>query len=199
MLPVKFYGKKVLAVFRCGSYLHEVQSENSDKDYTVILKNYKDIRVEKRDKVDFFLFGLEPFKRATRFDNRILDYFLLWMDNTLVARENLEYLDESFKDEFDEIINIDWGKYLTTWLRTNIQYFTSCLEGLINEKSLYNLYRIRSLIKHYQATGRFEYYLSEEDKELIIDYKNRQENLEKHRASFKEILLYLNKFLDKEE
>jgi len=189
----------VLAIYRCGSYLHGVQSETSDRDYTVILKNYKDIRIEKQDGLDFFLFGLEPFKRATHFDPRILDYFLIWMDNTLLAKENLEYIEESFKEEFEQIINIDWDKYMTTWLKLNIQYFSACLAGLINEKSLYNLYRIRSLIRHYQDTGEFEYHLSGGDKEFIIDYKNKHANLEKHRANFKEILEFLKAFLDKEE
>ena len=199
MLPDKFYGKKVLAIYRCGSYIHGVQSGDSDKDYVVILKNYRDIRLEKREREDFFLFGLEQFKRALQFDNRVLDYYLLWMDNTLLAADNLEFIDDEFKEEFNRIIHIDWQKYLTVWLRINVDYFAACYEGLINEKSLYNLYRIRSLIKHYQATGRFEYFLSDEDREFIIEYKNKHVNLEKHRANFKEILEFLKAFLDKEE
>jgi len=199
MLPDKFYGKKVLAIYRCGSYIHGVQSETSDRDYTVILRNYKDIRLEKQDGVDFFLFGLEPFKRATHFDPRILDYFLIWMDNTLLAKENLEYIDKGFKDEFEQIIEIDWDKYLTTWLKLNIQYFSACLAGLINEKSLYNLYRIRSLITHYEKTGKFAYYLDPEDKKLMIDYKNKKLHLDQHHANFKAILDYLKDFLAKEE
>ena len=199
MLPDKFYGKKVLAIYRCGSYIHGVQSDDSDKDYVVILKNYRDIRLEKRENVDFILFGLEPFRRALRFDNRILDYYLIWMDNTLLALDNLEFIDEEFKEEFHRIIHIDWKKYLTVWLRINIDYFSACFEALINEKSLYNLYRIRSLIRHYQDSGKFEYHLSDGDKEFIIDYKNKHANLEKHRANFKEILEFLKGFLDKEE
>lgn len=199
MLPDKFYGKKVLAIYRCGSYIHGVQNDDSDKDYVVILKNYQDIRLEKREKVDFFLFGVEPFKRALHFDKRVLDYYLLWMDNTLLASENIEFIAEEFKEEFYKIIKIDWDKYLTAWLRVNVEYFTACFEGLINEKSLYNLYRVRSLIEHYQATGRFEYYLSEKDRDLIIEYKNKQANLEKHRVNFREILEYLKTFLEKEE
>lgn len=198
MLPDNFYGKKVLAIYRCGSTIHGVQSDESDKDYVVILKNYRDIRLDKREKIDYFLFGLEPFKRALQFDPRVLDYYLLWMDNTLLAVDNLEYIDEEFKEEFYRIIHIDWQKYLTVWLKINVDYFSACCEALVNEKSLYNLYRIRSLIRHYQDIGRFEYYLSDGDRELIIDYKNKQANLEKHRGNFKEILEFLKTFLEKE-
>lgn len=198
MLPDNFYGKKVLVIYRCGSTINGVQSDESDKDYVVILKNYRDIRLDKREKIDYFLFGLEPFKRALQFDARVLDYYLLWMDNTLLAVDNLEYIDEEFKEEFYRIIHINWQKYLTVWLKINVDYFSACYDALVNEKSLYNLYRIRSLIQHYQDTERFEYYLSEKDKELIIDYKNKHANFEKHRANFKEILEFLKTFLEKE-
>lgn len=198
MLPDKFYGKKVLAIFRCGSTLFGVEGERSDKDYIVILENYKDIIVDKRDGVDYFLFGLERFKQALRFDNSVLDYFLIWIDNTLLAKANLEYLDESFKDEFMAIIDIDWEQYLPVWLQINIDYFTACYEGLVREKSLYNLYRIRSLIENYQNTGTFTYFLSDADRELIVSYKNRQEYIEVHRQNFHDILIYLKTFLKEE-
>ena len=85
------------------------------------------------------------------------------------------------------------------WLRINYEYFSACFDGHINEKTLYNLYRLRSLLVHYENTRKFEYYLSAEDKALIIDYKNKKENLEKHYANFKTIFAFIKKVLDKEE
>ncbi len=189
----------MLAIFLCGSYLHGLSSETSDKDYIVILQNYKEVRVYKEDGVDYFLFGLDAFKRALQFDNHILDYFLLWMDNTLIVKDHLLFIDEGFVEEFNRIINIDWNKHLLTWLRINVNYFTVCLDGLINEKSLYNLYRVRSLMVNYENTGEFRYCLSEQDRALIIDYKTDRANTDKHYKNFQGILRYLSTFLGKGE
>ena len=199
MFPDKFYGKKVLAIFPCGSFLYELNGEKSDKDYTVILQNFKEVRVYKEEGVDYFLYGLEAFKKALHFDNSVLDYHLLWMDNTLIAKEHLLYIDESFVDEFNHIINIDWDTYLMTWLRINVEYYTACLDGLMNEKSLYNLYRVRSLMVNFEKIRKFTYYLSEEDRALIHDFKNKRQNISQHYKNFKEILEYLGTFLRREK
>ena len=199
MFPAKFYGKKVLAIFPCGSFLYDLNGEKSDKDYTVILQSFKEVRVYKEEGVDYFLYGLEAFKKALHFDKSVLDYHLLWMDNTLIAKEHLLYIDESFVDEFNRIINVDWDRYLITWLRINVEYFTACLDGLMNEKSLYNLYRVRSLMVNFEKTGIFTYYLSEGDRALILDYKNNRKNISQHYENFKGILKYLGTFLGREE
>ena len=88
MLPVSIYGKKVLAIYRCGSVLHGVEKDDSDRDFIVILKNYNDVRLCKVDNADYFLFGVNKFKQAVNFDRRIADYYLIWLDNTLIAKEN---------------------------------------------------------------------------------------------------------------
>ncbi|MGI6714553.1 MAG: hypothetical protein ACOX3K_05895 [Bacilli bacterium] len=199
MLPVSIYGKKVLAIYRCGSVLHGVEKDDSDRDFIVILKNYNDVRLCKVDNADYFLFGVNKFKQAVNFDRRIADYYLIWLDNTLIAKENTLFVDESFKEEYYALINIDWKKHFKVWLRINYEYFSACFDGHINEKTLYNLYRLRSLLVHYENTRKFEYYLSAEDKALIIDYKNKKENLEKHYANFKTIFAFIKKVLDKEE
>lgn len=199
MLPVSIYGKKVLAIYRCGSVLHGVEKDDSDRDFIVILKNYNDVRLCKVDNADYFLFGVNKFKQAVNFDRRIADYYLIWLDNTLIAKENTLFVDESFKEEYYALINIDWKKYFKVWLRINYEYFSACFDGHINEKTLYNLYRLRSLLVNYENTRKFEYYLSAEDKALIIDYKNKKENLEKHYANFKTIFAFIKKVLDKEE
>jgi len=199
MLSGSIFGKKILAIYRCGSAIYAVEGAESDQDFTVILEDYNEIITYKEDGNDYFLYGVESYKRALNFDDYILEYFLLWVDNTLLAKDNLLYIDSDFVDEFNKLIKVDWDKHLLKWLAINVDYYDFCFKNLLNEKSLYNLYRIRSLMKHYEATGKFEYYLSEEDKNLIIDYKNRQANLAQHQANFKQILEYLKTFLIKEE
>ena len=63
-------------------------------------------------------------------------------------------------------------------------------ENYKEEKSLYHLYRVESLIRHYKETGKFEYYFSKENFELAKDLKTNL-NIEKHLPRLQEIFSYL--------
>ncbi len=108
----------------------------------------------------------------------------------MLAKENIVYVDESIKDSLDEFLYIDFKKYFKDWLYRLITYFGIRLENYREEKSLYHLYRVESFIKHYKETGKFEYYFSEENKELAKDLKTTLD-IEKHLPRLKEIFSYL--------
>ena len=77
--------------------------------------------------------------------------------------------------------------------QTDEQYLMNLrtvIENYKEEKSLYHLYRVESLIKHYKETGKFEYYFSEENKELAKDLKTTLD-IEKHLPRLQEIFSYL--------
>jgi hypothetical protein len=196
MLPDNFYGFKVIAIYRCGSRILGVESSESDEDYTVILGDYHGSGVEKQEGTDFFLFGIEDYKKATQIEDGILPYFTIWIDNVLLAQRNLVYIEPDFKNQFEEIINAPWPEErIKKWVKSNVDYFRAFYFGGGNEKSLYNLYRVRSLIAHYKRTGRFEAFLSKKDKELILDYKVKKQNLEIHKKNFEAIFAYLESFI----
>ena len=116
--------------------------------------------------------------------------FLCWLDNTLLAKENLVYVDESIKDNIDEFLYIDFKRHFKDWLYRLITYFGIRLENYKEEKSLYHLYRVESLVRHYKETGKFEYYFSKENYELAKDLKTKL-NIEEHLPKLKEIFSYL--------
>lgn len=199
MLPDNFYGFPVLVIYKCGSEIYGLANETSDADYTVIVDGYDGLNVEKEDGVDYFVFGLSKFKELVTFVPSNLSYFLLWMDNTLVAESNLVFIDEEFRDEFLALINIDWAKYFKAWLRINYDYFKVCFEAKVNLKVLYNLYRVRSLVSNYEATGTFAHTISEEDLALMQSYKNEVSNKDEHYKNFAAILVYLKEVLERED
>lgn len=200
MLRDSFFGKKVLAMYRCGSAIYGFNASQSDLDYTVILSDFEGIRLLVEDGVDYFIYGYETFKRVVNFDDEnILNSFIMWIDNVLLVKDNLVLIDDSFAAEFDELVKIDWNRHFKKWLKINLDYFTAIFTLGINVKPLYNLYRIRSLVKHYKDTGIFEYYLSDQDRELIIDYKINKTTSSAHDSNFINILEYLRSLIAEED
>ena len=144
-------------------------------------------------------FNILPyFEKLKKFDKGCLTYFLVWIDNLLIAKENIVYIDDSIKDKLDEFIKVDFKAHFKDWLYRVIAYFGIRLQNYKEEKSLYHLYRVESLIKHYKETGKFEYYFSKENKELAMDLKTNL-NMEKHLPRLKEIFSYLLSLYKEEE
>lgn len=198
LLDRLFSPYKVLLCYKCGSSIFGLSDDDSDKDYIVILEGYDSCNVVKTDDSDFFTYGLPYFEKLKKFDKGCLTYFLVWIDNTLLAKENIVYIDESIKDKLDEFLNIDFKNHFKDWLYRLIAYFGIRLQNYKEEKSLYHLYRVESLIKHYKETGKFEYYFSKENKELAMDLKTNL-NMEKHLPRLKEIFSYLLSLYKEEE
>lgn len=198
LLDRLFSPYKVLLCYKCGSSIFGLSDDDSDKDYTVILESYDSCNVVKTDDSDFFTYGLPYFEKLKKFDKGCLTYFLVWIDNTLLAKENIVYIDESIKDKLDEFLYIDFKNHFKDWLYRLIAYFGIRLQNCKEEKSLYHLYRVESLIKHYKETGKFEYYFSKENKELAMDLKTNL-NMEKHLPRLKEIFSYLLSLYKEEE
>lgn len=198
LLDRLFSPYKVLLCYKCGSSIFGLSDDDSDKDYTVILDGYDSCNVVKTDDSDFFTYGLPYFEKLKKFDKGCLTYFLVWIDNTLLAKENIVYIDESIKDKLDEFLYIDFKNHFKDWLYRLIAYFGIRLQNYKEEKSLYHLYRVESLIKHYKETGKFEYYFLKENKELAMDLKTNL-NMEKHLPRLKEIFSYLLSLYKEEE
>lgn len=198
LLDRLFSPYKVLLCYKCGSSIFGLSDDDSDKDYTVIVEGYDSCNVVKTDDSDFFTYGLPYFEKLKKFDKGCLTYFLVWIDNTLLAKENIVYIDESIKDKLDEFLYIDFKNHFKDWLYRLIAYFGIRLQNYKEEKSLYHLYRVESLIKHYKETGKFEYYFSRENKELAMDLKTNL-NMEKHLPRLKEIFSYLLSLYKEEE
>lgn len=198
LLDRLFSPYKVLLCYKCGSSIFGLSDDDSDKDYTVILEGYDSCNVVKTDDSDFFTYGLPYFEKLKKFDKGCLTYFLVWIDNLLIAKENIVYIDDSIKDKLDEFLYIDFKNHFKDWLHRLIAYFGIRLENYKEEKSLYHLYRVESLIKHYKETGKFEYYFSKENKELAMDLKTNL-NMEKHLPRLKEIFSYLLSLYKEEE
>ena len=167
-----------------------LDTDDSDKDYTVITEGSHLTNVIKSNGIDYFVFDKEGFKNALTFENE-LTYFVAWLDNLLLAPENIVYADEEYKKEFLELIKIDWKKLFPKWLVRNLEYFSVRLFTGQHEKSLYHLYRLHSLVTHFMETGKFEFYFSDEDREKAIAYREGKDGDNAYFDELMSIFIYL--------
>ena len=192
-LLTKLISNKILAIYRCGSYVYGLETDKSDEDYIVIIDGFDACNVIKDEGYDFFIIGKSYFERLCNFDEKTMSYFAIWMDNTLLAKQNLVYIDEDYKDEFELVINIDWNKHFKSWLKRVVDYFRLRLDG--DHKPLYHLFRIKSQVDYYLKNGKFEYHFPEEDKLKAIEFKSSPN---KNLPEVLEIFSYLESLLEDE-
>ena len=179
----KYIPTKILAAYRVGSKIYGLDTDSSDDDIIVIADGINGPAVVKDAGLDLFVFDDSYFEKLCNLDEKTMSYFAIWMDNTLLAKENLIYLDEEYKERFESLIGIDWGKHLYSWLKRVIDYFKIRLEE--EHKPLYHLFRIRSEVEYYLENHKFEPHISDADRELSLAFKaNPKEHFKDVREAF---------------
>lgn len=187
---------KILAIYKVGSSIFGLSDDESDKDYIVIVDGYDGTNVIKEDGYDFFVIGAPYFEKLCRFDDRVMSYFAIWMDNVLLVKDNLEYLDEEYRETFIALINIDWKTCFKKWLGRVVDYFRIRLDDVNNSKPLYHLFRIKALVEHYTKTSKFEYVFPEKDRELALKFKKNPRN---YLNELNEVFSYLESVYKEEQ
>lgn len=184
---------KPLLVYKCGSSIYGLETDKSDADFTVVAENYEGQMSINEDGVDFFIFGKEHFKKFLDLDDEILIIFKVWLDNIVSLKENIVYIEPSFKEELDELINVDWSKLFYKWLSTNLDYYEMHLENGKTNKILWGIYRLNSITKTYLKEKKFSISLCEEDKNNALDFKVNEALRPSHHERLKTIFSCLRK------
>lgn len=195
----KLLNEKVLAIYKCGSRIYGLETNDSDADYTVIVESDFQPNVIKYNNNDYFLYGKKEFKEAISFSEGYLNFFLIWIDNTCLAKENLIYIDDEYKKEFFSLVDANWDSRFKKWLSKNLDYYGLRLKYSPTDKILYNLYRLNSIVKNYSKKGKFESVFFEEDKALSLDFKANMATRISHKAKLEEIFSFLKSKLQEGE
>ncbi len=182
---------KVLASYSCGSSIYGLNGRGSDLDVTLIVEGSGVSEIRKIDGVDYFIFSADYFRKVVSYDAGALDAFKVWIDNLTLIGETLTYLDSAFESEFRKMVDVDWDARFRNWLSLNVGYFKSRLEGGCRDKSLYHVYRLRSIVERYERSGVFLSKFAEEDLRLAKDYKENEWGRQKHHGSMKGIIEHL--------
>lgn len=191
----RVFKTKVLCMFLAGSHSYGTNDLKSDKDIIVVtegnrvITNYYSDK-ENKVKTEYFVMGREYFKSVHEISDSASSFIVVYADNILGVnkKEILMYLDETYKDEFYQIVNEVWDDKLAKFLHRFVSLFRARI-GNSNQKRLYHIYRLRAMIAHLERTGKFD---------LIYDepYKSRMENYKRNYSVMQNKTKELNEMLD---
>ena len=147
----------------------------------MVLADYHGPACVHDDEEDYFIYGLEDYKKRLAFSNDLPDYFVIYNIDTFHALDNIEVIDPDFEEEFKKMIQIDWPSHLKCYLRKCIDYFSRYIEFKAVNKNLYHLYQIKGYLDNYAKTGTFGGTLSKKTIDKIsafrADYKSLDESI----------------------
>lgn len=191
-----FNKNEIMFMYYGGSENYQTADDNSDIDVIVVIKDLEGIIQMSVEELDFFVYGINHFKKRLEMNNEIPLYNRIYVDDYLYAKNNLIYLDKRFKSEVNELLSTDIKTIIPKFIAAQIEYYTEIVltQGL-TEKRNYHLYRLHEIIKRYVETGDYSLELSDLTQTKMMNYKtNWNENLESDLESFKNIISDLNKY-----
>lgn len=175
----------------------ETKDEESDEDFIVVLKNMKGCTHLNEGKKEYFIFGINDWKKKMEFSDDYANYYEIFNDEIMAFPNNVVYMNDSFK-EIVKSYQETFTSKLSTWLKKVYSYFIFYYElGDLN-KNMYHLIRISYIVKNYETACSFSLYLDEETETFIRKFK-RSENREAYRNIIRETLGFIKKEASKNE
>lgn len=193
-----YKGNKLLALYKCGSNAFRTTNANSDNDYVAVMDGFHGFRHYEDDNDEFFIFSKDFFEDKMDFNSDLTDYYKIFNDEVLAFPDTIIYLDESYKEEFFKITNIDFKSKCKSWIRCIVNYFDFYLVRGTITKTMHHIIRVAYLIKNFKKSDSFSLSLSTDILEIINDYKINK-NYEKYRDRIIEDFEYLKKELNENE
>jgi len=199
----RLFKSKVLCMFLGGSTAYGLQSYNSDRDIMVIVDDDKPLRhlplynEEASTKTEYFIMGRGYFRRVHAFDEDTNDFIVAHADNILGINlpGNLIYLDESYEEEFNQIINEDWILKLPKFLHRFVNFYRLTVSpNAPNYKKHYHVYRIRAMLDNLDKTGSFNLNYAEPYKSMITVFKEHNKVLPSKQTEIGKILDYIENY-----
>ncbi len=182
---------EILLIYYSGSKAYGLDSEDSDLDVTVVLDNFNGILQLNTGLYDLFVYSKENYIKRQNFDKSIISYYKQAADDVLLAKDNLVYINPSFESEFDKLLAFDDKELIVNHVTAVLDFCRIRYSIKPDCKSLYHLFRVRGMVEHYQETGKYEYNISNEWKNKMINYKINQE----HKDEINGMLNYLSELI----
>ncbi len=201
----KIFNTTILCAFKCGAHAYDLITEYSDTDVVVIVDDNNTFRhigkEESEDgRTEYFIFGKSYFKSLHEIGEDTHDFCLVHSDCILALKDNPELilkLDDSYKEEFEEIMNRDWKLTLADFLKRFTAYFRMLLIPDLTAKRYYHIYRMRAMLDNLDKTGEFNLSYAEPYKTLMIDYKKNFLEKSNLFEVFLDEIKYIEAYIDK--
>lgn len=165
-----YSNRKVLLMYRCGSFAFGTSSEKSDEDYIVVLEGYKGLSHIGENGKEYWVFGLETWKQKMEFSSLLDKYYQIHNDEIFAFPDSVIAIDESMKPLVEEYQKA-FPSQVSVWLKKVVAYYQKPVLRRDFTKRCYHLLRIQEEVKNFKELGSFSLVLSDKTKEKINAFK----------------------------
>jgi predicted nucleotidyltransferase len=189
----------VMFIYYCGSLAFGLNDEHSDDDVTVVLDGFKGNVHLSLGSLDVFAYGRDIYLKKQNLDPSVPLYDRAYIDEVLSTKDNLIYLDENYKDEYETYKNIGLTSKLGLFLSSFVEHYRIRIEYPEPQKSHYHILRVRGILDHVDQVGKYEHIIPEPWFTMMMDYKknwNNSRGLE-YMQTLRDALTYIENYKDR--
>jgi len=166
-----FPNTTVMFIYYCGSLAFGLNDENSDDDVTVVLDGFKGNVHLSLGELDIFAYGRDIYLKKQNLDPTVPLYDRAYIDEVLSTKDNLIYLDENYRDEYEAYKKVDLTSKLGLFLSSFVEHYKMRIEYPETQKSHYHILRVRGILDHVDQTGKYELTVPEPWYTDMLNYK----------------------------
>ena len=194
-----FPGTTVMFIYYCGSLAFGLNDENSDDDVTVVLDWFHGNVHLILGTLDIFAYGRDVYLKKQNLDPTVPLYDRAYIDEVLSQKDNLIYLNEAYRAEYEAYKNIDLTSMLGRFLAGFVEHYEMRIAYPEPQKSHYHILRIRGILDHVDRVGKYELVVEEPWNTMMIKYKkywNTEVGVQ-YMPTLKKALAYLATYRDR--
>jgi predicted nucleotidyltransferase len=194
-----FPNTTVMFIYYCGSLAFGISDENSDDDVTVVLDGFKGNVHLSLGELDIFAYGRDIYLKKQNLDPSVPLYDRAYIDEVLSTKDNLIYLDENYKEEYEAYKNIDLTSKLGHFLSSFVEHYQIRIDYPDPQKSHYHILRVRGILDHVDQVGKYEHIIPEPWYTMMIEYKKNWNNNKgkEYMPLLREALNYIENYRNK--
>lgn len=164
-------------IYYSGSRAYGTTTDDSDIDVTVVAKKLNGMIQSNIDKIDVFVYGYENFLKRQAMSNELAMYNLIHADDIIKLKENLIYLNDKYRDEYDHICGLNMMGVLLKYLKTFIDYYHQiiCVDKTITKRN-YHVYRVRGVLENVVNKNEFSTDIPKHYFDKAMNYKNNRKS-----------------------
>jgi hypothetical protein len=194
-----FPNTTVMFIYYCGSLAFGISDENSDDDVTGVLDGFKGNVHLSLGELDIFAYGRDIYLKKQNLDPSVPLYDRAYIDEVLSTKDNLIYLDENYKEEYEAYKNIDLTSKLGLFLSSFVEHYQIRINYPEPQKSHYHILRVRGILDHVDQVGKYEHIILEPWYTMMIEYKKNWNNNKgkEYMPLLREALNYIENYRDR--
>lgn len=166
----------VMFIYYCGSVAFGLEDEDSDDDVTVVLDGFKGNVHLCLGMLDVFAYGRDVYLKKQNLDSSVPLYDRAYIDEVLSTKDTLIYLDERYREEYQQYKSIDLTNMLGLFLASFVEHYETRLDLPEPQKSHYHILRVRGILEHVDQVGKYEHVVEEPWATMMKEYKKNWNN-----------------------